>query len=344
MIVMVILLPLADRTVCRRLGLSINDGISTNPDADRLLVLRKGVLVLVFCLYLLVLAYVAFFSRSAAADYLIHIAIFQDLSESIQIDYGIFEFFQVLFTEGLSQAFQRVHIINPEDISQVYMNIAMFVPMGYLLPYVFDWFRRNIRTRTVVVSFLISLLIENLQLATKLGFYDFDDLISNTVGAFLGQGLFLAFAYVNTHPDWRADVRQLHHWRWKTRHTALHPFFRKMHVVRATLYCTDMAAAEEFFLHKLGFLLHKKITDLATGQSKMLLYCNDTQIEIVCLPPGSEPSAQDVTIAFNNNDRIRSRLIEQGIPVSEYALDPYTNLRTFRVEAPDNIAITFIEE
>ena len=343
MIVMVILLPLADRKVCRRLGLSIDDGISTNPDADRLLILRKAVLVLVFCLYLLVLAYVAFFSRSAAADYLVHIAVFEDLSQSIQIDYGVFEFFRVLFTAGFAEAFRLVHVINPEDISQVYMNIAMFIPMGYLLPYVFDWFRRNIRTRTVIVCFLISLIIENLQLATKLGFYDFDDIISNTIGGFLGQGLFIAFAYVNTHPDWRADVRQLHHWRWKARNTALHPFFRKMHVVRATLYCTDMAAAEDFFVKKLGFLVHKKITDLATGHTKMLLYCNDTQIEIV-LRPGDPLPAQDVTIAFNNNDRIRARLLENDIPVSEYALDPYTNLRTFRVNAPDNITITFIEE
>ena len=355
MLIMTFALPLVDRLVCRKLGVSIDDGISTNPNADRLLVIRKGVLILTFGLYLLMVGYVAFFCRVASMEYAVNAALFQSLMHSFDVDYGFFEFLHVLFQRGFAYALEHVRITRPQDIAQVYMNIAMFVPMGYLLPYVFDWFRQNIRLRTVTACFLVSLLIENLQLITRLGLYDLDDLVSNTFGGFIGQGLFVAVAYVNTHPEWRTEVHQLHAWRWKSRKTWLHPFFRKIHVVRSTIYCTDEKTATDFFVTRMGLLMRKKIADATSKESRMLLYCNKTQIEVICGSPADAAKgeaagpagglpAQTVTIAANNSERIRKRLLENGVEVSGYALDPYTNLRTFSVAGPDNITLTFIEE
>ena len=54
------------------------------------------------------LFYVAFFSRSAAADYLVHISLYEDLANAIKIDFGILGLLKVLFTEGLSAAMAHV--------------------------------------------------------------------------------------------------------------------------------------------------------------------------------------------------------------------------------------------
>ena len=43
-LVMVFALPFADRKICGKLGVSLNDGVSSNPDADKLLHLRKYIL------------------------------------------------------------------------------------------------------------------------------------------------------------------------------------------------------------------------------------------------------------------------------------------------------------
>ena len=343
-VVMVLFLPWLDRRICSRLGVSISDGISTNPNAEKLLRLRRAILILAFCVYLLLVAYVTFFSRSASEDYLIHIAFFQDFANAIKIDYGFFTIIRIFFTEGLGAVLSHIQIVSKYNVSQVLLNVAMFIPLGYLLPYIFDWYRRSIRRRTVITGFLASLLIENVQLVTKHGFYDVDDLVTNTIGAWIGQGLYVLFAYVNTHPEWRKDFRNYRKWRVKYWKKPLAQFYGKMHLIRSTVFCSDEAAALDFFVDKLGFLLRTKETDPDTGKESLLLEFNKTQIEVECGHDTSSSRVQTITIAANNSERIRKRLEKEGISVSDYSLDVYTGLRTFSIDAPDNIRIVFIEE
>ena len=115
-------------------------------------------------------------------------------------------------------------------------------------------------------------------------------------------------------------------------------------MIRATVFCTDEDAAKDFFLEKMGFLLRSRLEEPETGDDRLLLEFNGTQIEVVCGKNSSAVGEQKVTIAANNSERIRRRLEKEGIPVSEYSLDPYTNLRTFSIQGPDNIKIIFIEE
>ena len=89
MFVMVVFMPMIDRMVCKAIGISPDDRMNKNPHADFYLHLRKAVLVLVFLIYLALLSYVVFFSRSASSDYLIHVALYEDLANAIQIDFGI---------------------------------------------------------------------------------------------------------------------------------------------------------------------------------------------------------------------------------------------------------------
>ena len=145
----VFLLPWVDLRVCRRLRLNLDGGLSDNPDADRLLLLRQRLLTLGVALYLLALVWLVFFSRTAGSSYTVHVAPLEDLKNAFSTPTGFSGWFRTLFSEGVTSAFSQISIVRPEDISQFYLNMMLFVPMGYLLPYVFRWFRNRVRVRPV---------------------------------------------------------------------------------------------------------------------------------------------------------------------------------------------------
>ncbi len=66
----------------------------------------------------------------------------------------------------------------------IVLNILLFVPFGYLLPQATE--KVNCWWKIMVIGFSFSLLVESVQLITRLGMFDIDDLINNTVGAVLG--------------------------------------------------------------------------------------------------------------------------------------------------------------
>ena len=121
-ILMVIGMPLTDHFLCKKLGISPDDRLSKNPEADHYLHLRKIVLILVFAAYVFLLSYVVFFSRSASDDYLVHVALYEDLANAVQIDYGILGFIKDIFTNGISSAMEHVKVNKIEDIYQVYVH------------------------------------------------------------------------------------------------------------------------------------------------------------------------------------------------------------------------------
>lgn len=63
-------------------------------------------------------------------------------------------------------------------------NVLAFIPMGFLLPIIFDKLR-NPKLITFVI-FLISSILEIIQLISKLGITDIDDVILNTLGGLIG--------------------------------------------------------------------------------------------------------------------------------------------------------------
>ena len=342
-VVMVVVLPWLDRKICLKLGVSLTDGVSDNPKADRLLHLRKYLLIFVFCIYLLLVAYVAFLSRSAMDDYAVHIDLYHDLASTLRIDFGFLGFLHTLFTEGFRSAAEHVKVGSLENVAQVYMNVCMFIPMGYLLPYVFDWFRVRPKFRTVTVCFLASLAVENLQLATRLGYYDIDDLASNTIGGFAGVLLYISFARALTNPEWKKDNKRVRIWRRDSRKKALYPFFRKIHISRATVFAKDRNEVMDFFMSRLGMYLEDTETD-AEGNVSLLFYFGKNQIEVRCPKKELSLPAQTITIACNNSEYMKRRLEKQGVKVSDYKADIYSGLRTFEIYGPDNMTITIIEE
>lgn len=77
-------------------------------------------------------------------------------------------------------------------------NVAAFVPFGVFLPF---FSARNRKFwRTVYYSFELSLFVEVLQLIFRVGSFDVDDLLLNTVGGMLG---FLVYTF--TKHVWRGQ-------------------------------------------------------------------------------------------------------------------------------------------
>ena len=72
-------------------------------------------------------------------------------------------------------------------------NIALFVPFGFLFPFVSE--KRNFKRSvnffvTLLVTVLFCILIEGIQLVSKVGVFDVDDIIMNTFGSVVGYGLY----------------------------------------------------------------------------------------------------------------------------------------------------------
>ena len=342
--VFIVLLPYIDRRVCRKLGLNLQHGVSENANADNLLKLRQLVLYAVFLLYVAAFLVVVFFSRTVTDEYQVHVAPFQDLYNAVETDRGLVDIVQTIFQEGIVEGLSHVEVIRPQDVAQVYLNVMLFVPMGYLLPYVFAWFRARARIRPVVACFFLSLATENMQLIFRRGFYDLDDLLSNTLGGFIGQLLFISIAYVVTHPDWKRELKAYHRWQHHARHRTLYPFARKIGLSRTTLLATYEAAVWDFFVDKLGFRVKKQIMSLDDIDTRFLLVMGSSQVEIICFNKRKMIPVQYLTISARNLVKIKKRLESNGIEVGEFRRDPYTDLRCLSFTGPDRVCITVIEE
>ncbi len=84
-------------------------------------------------------------------------------------------------------------VVNPSVvITNVYGNIAAFLPFGFLGPIVFQRLRRFLPL--FIASFLLSFSIEMIQGLLGVGVVDVDDLILNIFGALIGYGLYVLLA------------------------------------------------------------------------------------------------------------------------------------------------------
>ncbi|GAB6991135.1 VanZ family protein [Paenibacillus pini] len=72
-------------------------------------------------------------------------------------------------------------------------NIAIFMPLGILLPLLFG--NRKMFFNVMLVAVLFSLSLETAQLVLSMGTFDVDDLILNTSGALLGYVLYTIFSF-----------------------------------------------------------------------------------------------------------------------------------------------------
>lgn len=128
---------------------------------------NRNVLVwILFLLYMVVLVYLLFFSDTYGRT---------TLYEEYQ--YNLVPFKEIkLFRKLLGGKQWHLYLIN------VLGNIVIFVPFGFLI-------LKLKRIKPVLVALLgvlFSLLIETIQLFTRVGVFDVDDIILNSLGVILG--------------------------------------------------------------------------------------------------------------------------------------------------------------
>lgn len=81
--------------------------------------------------------------------------------------------------------------INDRNNAYVIENILLFIPYGFLSAWVFPSMR-NLFTCTLL-GLVTSMGIEYMQMLTERGFFQIDDIITNTIGTVVGYLLFWCF-------------------------------------------------------------------------------------------------------------------------------------------------------
>ena len=77
--------------------------------------------------------------------------------------------------------------------TNLFGNVIIFIPFGFFLPM---GSRQRSFIATAYYSFVLSLCVEVFQLITKVGSFDVDDLLLNTIGGICGYILFAICAAI----------------------------------------------------------------------------------------------------------------------------------------------------
>ena len=78
--------------------------------------------------------------------------------------------------------------------SNIFGNVIGFIPYGFILPVIAHRFRSGFFI--ILSGFSLSLVVEVVQLVARVGCFDVDDLILNTLGAAIGYGIFAVCNYL----------------------------------------------------------------------------------------------------------------------------------------------------
>ena len=137
--------------------------------------------VLLFILYVLLLVYFLFFSEEYG----------RVAMEEREYRYNLIPFVEIrrfwIYREQLGTF---------AVFSNIFGNVIGFLPFGFILPVIFR--RMNSGFLICVSGFILSLTVEVIQLVTKVGCFDVDDMILNTLGATLGYVLFFVCNHIVT--------------------------------------------------------------------------------------------------------------------------------------------------
>ncbi len=126
--------------------------------------------------------------------FLIYFLIFSDSYGRVAT--GEYRYNLVPFREILRFWSYRDQLGFPVMFTNLFGNILIFVPFGFFLPMASRY--RSFWT-TLLSSFGLSLCVEIFQLLTKVGSFDVDDLILNTLGGILGYIIFAIGSGIRRH-------------------------------------------------------------------------------------------------------------------------------------------------
>lgn len=135
----------------------------------------------IFGVYIVLLTYFLFFAESTGRTY-----------EGRSYHYNL-----ILFKEIKRFIVYRENLGTMAVALNLMGNIAAFIPFGTILPIM----RRKCRSffYMTLLTFEFSLVIEVIQLVFKVGSFDVDDLLLNTIGGMLGYLIFAIMDKIRRH-------------------------------------------------------------------------------------------------------------------------------------------------
>ena len=114
----------------------------------------RKMIVLLFVIYLFVVAYETLFTREMGAEHRLELTPFWSYAIAFRNDIRY----------------------------QIYMNIFLFIPLGFLIPFS----SKKTFLQTLILGCCLSIGIELLQFIFALGLCEIDDVIHNTLGCIIG--------------------------------------------------------------------------------------------------------------------------------------------------------------
>ena len=139
----------------------------------------KCLSVLLFILYVLLLVYFLFFSEEYGL---------------VAAEERMYRYNLIPFVEIRRFWIYRKQLGVFAVFTNIFGNVIGFIPYGFILPVI----AHKCRKGTFIISsgFALSLLVETVQLFARVGCFDVDDLILNTLGAAIGYLLFVVCNYL----------------------------------------------------------------------------------------------------------------------------------------------------
>lgn len=156
---------------------------------------NKTIAYIVCAVYFLGVLYFTLISRRPNGDNKINFVLFYSIFRSLKYPVYLNDFVRYL----LSGQYDRV-FTTTKPLETAFLNILLFVPMGYILPFFLDATKNGIKS-IVVFSAACSLCIEIIQTVTNLGWFDVDDLFCNVVGSIIGFLMYRIAAVIKQ--NWR---------------------------------------------------------------------------------------------------------------------------------------------
>lgn len=138
---------------------------------------------LLFVVYITVLLFLVFgLDRISGSEYRYNLVLFNEIKRFVNyrdvVGYGSF-------------------------LANVAGNFVIFIPFGFLVP-MLSKYRFNVVFVTLL-SFELSMAIEVVQLFTRLGSFDVDDLFLNTLGGSFGYIIYMLTRYVKNNRKTKDD-------------------------------------------------------------------------------------------------------------------------------------------
>lgn len=143
---------------------------------------HKKLLIATFLLYLLLLVYATFLSRTVSDALSYRLSLLKAARESFSLEGGLSQILPRL----IKGDFSGISLTNLRSLEGIFINILIFIPMGYLIPSIFHRIRWY---HVICIAALSTVFIEVVQLITRLGMFDLDDILNNAVGTVVGMWL-----------------------------------------------------------------------------------------------------------------------------------------------------------